>query len=101
MKEPNPWQPTTNVLDLKIIGKTLEENGELVQALSRCLIQGIDDSHPTTGKPNRIWLQEELADVLANIEILVTHFDLDQEAMMERVDTKRAYLKKWHNMEGL
>jgi hypothetical protein len=62
----NPWRPMTRPIDLKHLGKLGEESNELGAAISRCIIQGIDEREPVTGKPNRQWLAEEIADVLAN-----------------------------------
>lgn len=85
-------------VDQKTIGKFLEELGECTAAASRCFIQGIDEREPVTGKLNREWLEEEIADVLANIELVGKRFGLDQKATGERVARKIAHLRKWHSM---
>lgn len=94
----NPWNPITDRLTLKHIGKLLEETGELVAALSRCQIQGIDEAEPVTGKVNRIWLEEELADVQCNMNLLIEYLKLDTTAMTLRVTQKAERLKQWHAM---
>jgi NTP pyrophosphatase (non-canonical NTP hydrolase) len=96
--DPNPWKPMTNLLDLKHVGKLIEELGECVAAAARCQIQGIDEREPITGKPNWLWLQEELADVFANAELVIEHFELDREAIEARKQKKEAFLRKWHGM---
>jgi NTP pyrophosphatase (non-canonical NTP hydrolase) len=96
----NPWRPMTIALDLKHLGKLAEETNELGAAISRCIIQGIDECEPVTRKPNREWLQDEIADVLANIELVATHFGLDANAIRTRAERKKAHLRGWHSMIG-
>lgn len=106
--------------EVKILGKLLEELGELQSAAARCLIQGMDEREPVTGKQNRLWLQEELADVDAGIRLAAvrvpsiisvanllagrmvqttTHFNLDFNAIILRSEAKEKRLKLWHEME--
>lgn len=92
----NPWVPMSDKTDLRIIGKLLEELGEATAAASRCFIQGIDEKEPVTGKVNREWLEDELADVLCNIELVVEHFRLKRASMIARERIKREHLKGWH-----
>jgi hypothetical protein len=94
----NPWVPMTNLLDLKVIGKLGEELNEAGAAIFRCIIQGINESQPVTGKINRTWLEDELADVRANYELAMEHFQLDSERMRGRIDSKKAQLHAWHAM---
>ena len=94
----SPWVPMTRPIDLKHIGKLIEELGELQAALARCLVQGIDESEPTSGKLNRSWLREEISDVLAGIELCVEHFDLNRPQIRDRMIRKLAGLRKWHGM---
>jgi NTP pyrophosphatase (non-canonical NTP hydrolase) len=94
----SPWVPMTEPIDLKYLGKLAEELGEAMAAVSRCVIQGIDEKEPVTGKLNKLWLQEELSDVLANIELVRDHFKLDGYAMASRIVHKINLLKHWHNM---
>lgn len=90
----NPWKPITNPVDLKYIGKLAEECGELTACISRCIIQGIDETEPTTDKLNRGWLQEEISDVLLNIELVMERFNLVK--LEDRINSKRIHLKGWH-----
>lgn len=92
----NPWHPITNQLTLKHLGKLGEECNELGAAIFRCIIQGIDEVEPETGKPNRIWLQEEIADVEANLKLVKGHLELDEGAINERMRRKIAHLMGWH-----
>ena len=94
----NPWFPTTDLLALAILGKALEETGEATSALARCLIQGIDESEPVTAKPNREWLEDELADNAATFAYVVRHFGLNEDRMNARADAKMAHLERWHGL---
>lgn len=91
-----PWHPMTDPRDLKTVGKLIEELGECVAAAARCQIQGIDECEPVTGKPNRQWLTEELADVLVNANLVIDRFNLDRAAIVARMDKKRPLLQGWH-----
>jgi hypothetical protein len=44
--DPNPWIPIQNPLDLKHLGKLIEELNEAGSATARCIIQGIDEVEP-------------------------------------------------------
>lgn len=92
-----PWHPITDAKTLKFIGKLGEETTELATAIFRCIIQGIDEVEPTTGKPNREWLEDEIADARANMELVVDFFGLDQWRIDARAARKKAQLKTWHD----
>lgn len=94
----NPWVPISSPCDLKHLGKLGEELCEAGAAVSRCIIQGINESEPVTGKLNREWLEEELADVLANIELVKERFALDGAEMLHRIERKKRHLRAWHSM---
>jgi hypothetical protein len=93
-----PWTPMSKPIDLKHLGKLAEELSEAGAAVARCVIQGIDEREPVTHKPNREWLEDELADVLANIELVTAHFGLDRTRMLERRERKMKHLRGWHAM---
>lgn len=95
----NPWKPITDPLTLKHTGKLQEELGELMSAVARCQIQGVDEAEPVTGKLNREWLQEEMADVICSIGLLAELLDLDNEAMKQRALAKAERLRTWHAMQ--
>lgn len=92
-----PWHPMTKKIDLKHLGKLVEETGELSAASARCIIQGIDECEPVTGKINREWLEDEIADVMANCLLVVEHFNLNDERIADRANMKGERLRKWHN----
>ncbi len=94
----NPWHPITNVVDLKTIGKLSEELGELSAIVGRCIIQGVNEAEPVTGVVNRIALENEIADVVANIELVMKRFNLDEARIEVRALKKIEQLKIWHDM---
>lgn len=98
MKQPSPWQPETNKLRLAILGKLGEELGEAGAIVNRCVIQGIEESEPVTGRVNAVALTEEIADVLAAADIAIDHFRLDRGAINLRIARKRDHLKGWHKL---
>jgi len=96
--EMNPWHPMSDPVDLKNMGKLVEESGELASAGARCIIQGIDECEPVTGKKNREWVEDEIADVIANIKLVIERFSLNEERILSRAEHKEASLRTWHDM---
>lgn len=94
--EPQPWRPVTDPADLAILGKALEEAGELVAILGRCVIQGLDGVDPKTGRTNRLALQEELSDNMAQRYFLEERYNLDKAEMSRRWSAKISFLQRWH-----
>lgn len=94
-----PWVPMTNATDLKVLGKCAEECNELGAALIRCIIQGIDECEPVTGKLNRDWVEDEIADVLANIHLVRRRFKFDDLRILKRSTRKILKLERWHAMK--
>lgn len=101
----NPWVPMSDPVDKKVVGKSMEEIYELIEAaarvgaaISRCFIQGIDEREPTTGKSNRQWLTDEVADVEANLRLIKEHFQLDAEEIEVRASMKWSRQRVWHKM---
>lgn len=91
-----PWKPMDNPIDIKHMGKLLEETGELGAIAARCLIQGMDGKNPETGKLNSIALEDEIADILVNTRLVQEHFDLDAERVLKRAEDKYPRLRAWH-----
>jgi len=96
----NPWQPMTRPIDIAQLGKLAEECNELGSAIARCLIQGIDEREPETGKLNREWLEDEIADVTAKIAQVTEFYALNNERIFRRVIAKMRGLETWHAMLG-
>jgi hypothetical protein len=95
----NPWHPISDPVDLKHLGKLLEELGELSAIVARCIAQGgLELRNPDTGELNRTALENEIADVRANIRLVTEHFGLDMERMTYRCNSKMKRLREWHRM---
>lgn len=94
----HPWHPMTDPVALKHLGKLGEEAGELCSATARCVIQGIDECEPVTGKPNREWLEDEIADVVAGSVLVTELFQLDTARIEARAQRKIQGLREWHKM---
>lgn len=92
------WIPTTDLMMLRRMGKLGEELGELQSVTARCIIQGIDEVDPGSGKVNRQRLQEELADVQAQIGCTVQALQLDQDFMARRTARKIELMSEWEAM---
>lgn len=96
------WVPTTNLMMLRRMGKFGEELGEELGELSavtnRCIIQGIDEVDPSSGKTNRQRLIEEIADVMAQCEVTIEKLGLPLDAINERVAHKRLSMQMWEEM---
>lgn len=89
------WIPMKDPHDVRHLVKLIEELGELTSAASRCLNQGIDERNPETGKSNKRWLQEEIADVLCQIARTTGHFDLNTQFITDRVEKKHEAMEEW------
>lgn len=98
MRQPSPWIPMTDPVELAMLGKAVEEVNELGSAIARCIIQGIDEAHPTTGKTNRQWLTEEMADVRAVLATLQKQFGITDYDMEERVEVKLKHFSGWRKL---
>lgn len=94
-KELSDWQPITNKHDLAVLGKLCEEVNELGAAISRCIIQGLDEAEPVTHKINRKWLEEELGDVFALATIAIERLGLNDSAISDRSARKIRYKMPW------
>jgi len=92
---PSHWQPITDKKILACLGKLGEELNEGGSAASRCIIQGVDEVEPTTLKPNRQWLQEEIADIIAMCGLAITELGLDEDAIAKRIEYKLKYHTEW------
>ena len=94
--EPTPaWQPVTDKVTVKRLSKLMEEAGELISVCARCLAQGLDGVNPDNGKSNRRWLEEELSDVAANLDLVHEHFTLDTDFIQARMAEKRERQLQW------
>lgn len=94
----SPWQIETDPLRVRRLGKTLEEINELGAVLARCTIQGIDEIDPSSGKTNRQRLEEETADVLAQIVCNIEALALNRPAIHARRDEKIRQMVEWESI---
>ncbi|MBU6246491.1 MAG: hypothetical protein KGN77_01945 [Xanthomonadaceae bacterium] len=92
---PTDWQPIGDKHDLAVLGKLGEEAAELAGICFRCIIQGLDEAEPRTGKVNRVALTEEIADVTAMIDAAVQRLRLSEVEISRRVVRKSIYKKPW------
>lgn len=92
------WTPTTNLMMLRRMGKLIEELNELSVVAARCIIQGIDEVDPSSGKVNRLRLEHELADVLAQCMVTVQNLKLNADAIDTRAADKIHQMAEWEAM---
>lgn len=92
-----PWMPEQDQLRLAALGKLVEEAAELAGRAARCIIQGIDEIDPDSGRTNRAELEREIADVQACIEMLGDAMPT-MMTMPERQADKVIGFRRWHQM---
>lgn len=95
-----PWTPLINPVDLKTLGKLGEEANELGGITCRIVIQGMDEFNEKEQQSNRLCLEDEIADVEANIELVKRRFNLDRKRIGKRAAAKIPKLLEWHSMAG-
>lgn len=95
---PSKWIPITDLPTLAALGKLQEELGELTSIVARCIIQGIDECDPETGRCNRLALQDELADVNGLCVLVSSNLKLDGDLMKARAAKKYAIKQQWLKM---
>lgn len=96
MSKITPWSPEQDPLRLAILGKLAEEASELAARASRCIIHGLDQVDPDTGRLNSEELQREAADVTACL--LVIERSLQLQPMRARQQEKLNGYALWHQM---
>jgi hypothetical protein len=89
------WVPDSDPHQARRVGKTLEELGELSAVLARISLQGMQGVDPETGQTNEMRLQQETADVLAQINCNIRSFQMNQSAIDERVRWKELRMAEW------
>lgn len=91
----NRWMPLTDPKLLRRLGKLGEEANELGAVACRAIIQGIEEVDPSSSKTNRRRLEEEAADVLAQIALTVELLHLDSQFIQARVENKMVQMGQW------
>lgn len=89
-------KPDINVSETLLILQ--EECAEVTQAVSKVLRFGWDSKHPERNKTNRQELEEELGDLLAMYDILVSSGTLDADNVFEARGNKHAKLLRYSNV---
>lgn len=89
------WIPTTDLLMLRRMGKLQEELSELGGVAARCVIQGIDEVDPGSGDVNRLRLEQEIADVYAQLDETISRLGLRADFIGERREYKRGLMHEW------
>lgn len=92
------WNVETDAKTLRRLGKLGEELGELSGVVARCVIQGIEEIDPGSGKTNRKRMEEEIADVLAQCDLAMEHFNLPWLPIHERVKDKKKQTQEWEDL---
>lgn len=80
----------------KGIAKLIEECGELQQVLGKKLAYYTTDEHPDGAGPLTQRLEDEMADVMAAMDLVRINFDLNNRRMQERRCQKLATFMGWH-----
>lgn len=77
-----------------------EECAEVAVAISKCMRFGPDQIKPGTNETNIQFLEQELADVLVMIDLLVKqNVGLDAASIESKTINKINKLKKWSNIK--
>lgn len=92
----SPWMPEQDQLRLAALGKLAEECNELAGRAVRCIIQGINETDPDSGRTNHSELEREIADVQACI-IIATAL-LKAVPNEGRRNTKVGGFLRWHDL---
>lgn len=97
-KDINLWLLEQNELIRRRLSKTNEELCELGQVNSRILLQGIDETDPSTGELLKDQLLKEIADVYAQLDETVLALDLDTVFIENRRTNKRGKMVEWEQL---
>jgi NTP pyrophosphatase (non-canonical NTP hydrolase) len=100
-KELQKWIPTTNGIILRRMGKLGEELAELSNVTNRVIIQGLYQVDPSSQKVNKLRLEDEIADVLAQIKVTTEALALDKKRIDARVLDKEEQMKTWEQKFSL
>lgn len=84
----------------KGIAKLIEEMGELQQVLGKRLAYYTTDDHPDGGPPLTQRMEDEMADVMAAIDLVIIRHQLDQPRVEARRLRKLRQFLEWDGLEG-
>lgn len=90
------WIPEPDPIRVAVLGKLAEECNELAGRAARCIIQGITELDPDSGRTNHDELEREMSDVMACIEVAFRTLGTTPSAT--RQAKKSAGYYRWHSM---
>ncbi len=90
------WLPEQDRHRLAVLGKLAEECNELGARAARCIIHGLDEKDPATGRTNREELAREMADVEACLHQAERR--LDVKWLAQRAIDKSEGFDRWHGL---
>lgn len=94
------WVPVQDPHLLRRMGKLGEEVNELGCVASRIIIQGIDEFDPSSGDKNRLRLEKEIADVLAQCYCCIAELGLDDDYIQKRKERKIHAMGVWEGLSN-
>jgi NTP pyrophosphatase (non-canonical NTP hydrolase) len=77
------------------ISKLIEEAGEVIQVSGKLIASHGESAH-FDGSDLRERLADELGDLIAAIEFVEDHNQLDVDRIRQRIAAKRALFEQWH-----
>ena len=92
---PSDWRRELSERRNALLGKLGEEASELSARCFRSMIQGLDSIDPDTKRTNLSELQDEIADVCAQLKLIEEFIDVDRHYIIERVIKKYKYKLPW------
>jgi len=92
----SPWFPEQDRVTLAVLGKLIEECNELSARAARCIIQGIDEKDPGSGRANIDELEREAADVMACLEMAQRRLGVRPSG--DRQGEKFRGYERWHEL---
>lgn len=72
-----------------------EEAAEVVQAVSKILRHGYQSRHPDGGPTNRAALEQECADFLVAMRLMMSADDIDLNMVESRADSKSQVISRY------
>lgn len=92
------WQLTKDPREIRRLGKTSEELGELQAVIARIIIQGAHEIDPSSGRTNIARLHDELADCYAQLNLTMDFYRLNRETVVERINRKQRQMTEWEKL---
>lgn len=93
----SPWYPESDPVRVAALGKLIEELTEAASRAARCVIQGLEEADPETGRSNHEELGREMADIQA--AFLALQLEVGTIPVTEtRVSNKYNGFRRWFNL---